>query len=266
MARGLMKGRAAWGVGRLAATLLAAGLAAAAAADEGAGEAVPAPVLEALERLFPGRRPELLRPAPVSGLYEAAFGPDVIYLSADGRYVLEGDLYDLRAGRNLTEAQRAAGRRALMATIDPRTAIAFEPPHPRHVVYVFTDVDCPYCRKMHGQIAEYEARGIAIRYLAYPRTGVGSPSYDKAVSVWCAPDRRRAMTEAKQGRPVPRRRCASPVERHMAVADRLGISGTPTLVLEDGTLIGGYVPPDRLAAFLDRRASTAGGGGAGRGG
>lgn len=248
--------------GRLAAVLLAAGLAAAAMADESPGEAVPGPVLEVLERIFPGRRPEVLRPAPVAGLYEVAFGPDVLYLSADGRYVLEGDLYDLQAGRNLTEVRRAAGRRALMAAIDPRTAIAYDPPEPRHVVYVFTDVDCPYCRKMHEQIADYQARGIAIRYLAYPRTGVGSPSYHKAVSVWCAPDRREAITEAKQGKPVPPRRCENPVQAHMAVADRLGISGTPTLVLEDGTLIGGYVPPDRLAAFLERRVAA--GGAAGR--
>ncbi len=106
---------------------------------------------------------------------------------------------------------------------------------------------------MHKQIADYNRLGIEIRYLAYPRSGVNTPSYYKAVDVWCAKDRKAALTRAKLGETLPKRSCDHPVDEDMALADKFGVDGTPTLILDDGSVIPGYVEPDRLIAFLEQR-------------
>ena len=204
-----------------------------------------------LSALAPGKTPDRLEPSPVPGLYEVVYGPQVFYVSKDGRFVVDGDVVDVKLGKNLTEELRAAGRLKLINSIDPANMIIFAPKHVKHVVTVFTDVDCPYCRKMHSHIAEYNQYGIEVRYLAFPRTGVNTPSYFKAVSVWCAADRKKALTEAKLGKPVPMRKCNSPVDHQLTLAGKLGISGTPTIILEDGSVLPGYVPPKKLSQYLD---------------
>ena len=119
-----------------------------------------------------------------------------------------------------------------------------------HTVTVFTDIDCGYCRKLHSQIDEYEDEGIRVRYVFYPRAGVKSESYKEAVSVWCSEDRNKAMTEAKAGRLMEEKTCDNPVQSHMELGELLGISGTPAIVLDNGDLVPGYVPPKRLAAII----------------
>ncbi len=234
---------------------LAIALALSIPADADEASTVPAAVKDKLSLILPGRHEAVVEASPVQGLYEVGYGGEVFYLTADGRYMLRGDLLDLSTMRNLSEERRTAYRRTLMAGIDPTQTINFAPePGPaKHVVYVFTDIDCPYCRRMHKRIADYNRLGIEIRYLAYPRSGVDTPSYYKAVGVWCAEDRKAALTRAKQGETVPRLACDNPVDEDMALADKFGIDGTPTLILEDGSVIPGYVEPDRLIAFLDRR-------------
>jgi len=122
---------------------------------------------------------------------------------------------------------------------------------------VFTDIDCGFCRRLHSEIGKYNAAGIRIRYLFMPRAGKGSDSYKKAVAVWCAKDRQQAMTDAKAGKDVPAQTCENPVEEHIALADLMGLSGTPTLILPDGELLPGYVPADRLKAMLDEQKAAA---------
>jgi len=122
---------------------------------------------------------------------------------------------------------------------------------------VFTDIDCGYCRKLHADMDKYNAQGIRVRYLFYPRAGLRSESYRKAVSVWCADDRKAAMTAAKTGRPLPARSCVNPVADQYNLGRQLGVRGTPALVLEDGEIIPGYVPPDKLRTMLDDRQAVA---------
>jgi len=203
-----------------------------------------------LSQIFPGQTPDVVRPAPLPGMYEAIFGPAVLYLSPDGRYLLEGDLIDLREQVNLTEQVRAEGRRKVVASIPEESMIIFRAENPRYTVTVFTDVDCPYCRRMHQQMADYLAAGITIRYLAYPRSGLNTPSYHKAVSVWCAEDRQAALTRAKAGEMPEPRTCDNPVSQHMALGNQIRITGTPTLILEDGRVLPGYVPPRQLLKVL----------------
>lgn len=233
------------------ALVLAVGFSAAVVAGE-----PPAAVSAALAELVPDRQPDAVKKSALPGLYEVRYGPEVFYLSGDGRYVVQGDVIDVASRENLTEQGRAAGRLALLSTLDEKQMIVFAPEHPRHTITVFTDVDCAYCRKLHSQMAEYNAEGIAVHYLAYPRAGMNSQSYWKMVSVWCAEDRAEAMTLAKRGKPTGGRRCDNPIAQHLAVAGELGVNATPTIILEDGTLFAGYVPPRQMAELLDRHAAT----------
>ena len=214
-----------------------------------------APDLAAIEqqlaKVMPGEKPDSIIESPIPGLYEVAFGPEIFYITRNGRYVVQGDVFDVKDRMdNLTEKTRSVGRRELIATIDESTMIVFRAPTEKYVVTVFTDVDCTYCRKMHREMADYNREGITIRYLSYPRSGLNTPSAEKAVSVWCAADRNAALTLAKTGEIPEVRKCRNPVADHMAVAAKIGLTGTPTLVLADGTMLPGYVEPKRLAGFL----------------
>lgn len=233
------------------ASLACVGAASTACAAEQSGAAKEITTVKAaLKRIIPNMTPDSVTPSPVGGIYEVSYGPQVFYVSADGRYVLNGSIVDVQNQTDITEQRRSRGRLHVMKGIDAASMIVFSPPNPKYTVTVFTDVDCTYCRKMHGEIKDYMAQGIAIRYLAYPRSGVNAPSYTKAVSVWCAKDRRDALTRAKKGEVPPPKTCANPVQQHMSAAERIGIEGTPTMVLPDGRVIPGYVPAARLAQAL----------------
>jgi len=207
-------------------------------------------VRAALQKVMPGVEPDSVRPSPIANLYEVLIGPHLVYVSADGRYLLQGSIYDLETRQDLTEPRQ---RKAVVDAIDAvgeDKMIIFGEGDAQHTVTVVTDIDCGYCRKLHSEIDKFNQRGIRVRYLFFPRAGLNSDSYNKAVSVWCAEDRKKALTEAKAGKPVPPRTCDNPVRGHMALADAIGVSGTPAIILPGGKVIPGYVPPDRLAAYL----------------
>lgn len=208
---------------------------------------------EKLKGLLPDHEIGELRPTPVGKLYEVEIDGQIYYLSSDGRYLVQGDVIDLKQRVNLTEERRKALRKALLAQIPDEETIVFSPKNPKHTVTVFTDVDCGYCRRFHSQIEDYMARGIKVRYLFFPRAGKNSHSYEKAVAVWCSENRQEALTRAKRGEEIPLKKCPNPVDRHMELARKFGLEGTPLLVLEDGTTIPGYVPPEQLAKFLEEK-------------
>jgi thiol:disulfide interchange protein DsbC len=215
-----------------------------------------APVRQAMEKLVPGLTPDSIRPAPMEGLYEVLYGPRVFYVSADGRYLIQGNLIDLRTQENLTEKTSSKARLDALAKVGEEHMVIFAPPaaiQSKHTITVFTDIDCGYCRKLHSEIEGYNKLGVRVRYLFFPRAGMGSPSYEKAVSVWCADDRNKAMTEAKQGKPIDNRQCENPVGQHLMLGEMMGVNGTPALVLEDGELLPGYVSPDRLVAYIEAK-------------
>jgi len=217
----------------------------------------PAAVKQVLKTLVPDHRPDDIRPAPLAGYFEVRYGTDIFYISSDGRYAFHGDIVDIPAQINLTENRRSELRKALFGKLDGEQPIIFAPrAKPKHVIYVFTDVDCTFCRRFHSEITQYNDRGIEVRYLAYPRSGADTPSYFKAVAVWCANDRRAALTRAKAGENLPAASCKNPVLEHMALAEQFGVSGTPTLILPDGSSLPGYVPPAQLAAYLDQQFPT----------
>ena len=214
----------------------------------------PAPVgypavENALRRLAP-HSPHSLATAPIDGLVEVTIGTDTLYLSTDGKYLIQGDLIDLSARRNLTEERRAALRAARLARLPDSDYITFKAPREKYRVTVFTDIDCGYCRKLHSEIEQFLSRGITVRYLAYPRSGIGGESYRKAVSVWCAPDRRQALTDAKLKGRLTTASCTNPVAREYQLGKELGVRGTPTIYLPNGKQVGGYLPAADLARLL----------------
>jgi thiol:disulfide interchange protein DsbC len=208
-------------------------------------------IRNSLAVLLPGLQPDSIRPTPVESLYELVFGTRVIYITADGRFLVQGKLVDLETRSEITDQRLSALRVAAVEAIGEDNMVVYGPADARHTITVFTDIDCGYCRKLHAEMDDYNRLGIRVRYLFYPRAGVGSESYDKAVSVWCADDRNAAMDQAKAGRDLPRKTCETPVEEHYALGQEFRIQGTPALVLEDGEVLPGYVPADKLAKALD---------------
>jgi thiol:disulfide interchange protein DsbC len=220
----------------------------------------PAPVAKAgvneaavragLNKLAPGVKITSVKPSPLPGLYEVVVDGQVIYVSNDGRYLLQGAIIDTASRRNLTEISEAAERKLLLATVPAARKISFTPAEAKYRVTVFTDIDCGYCRKMHTQIDEYNRLGIAVDYLFYPRTGPGSESFQKAINVWCAPDRRLAMTSAKNGKTLPERDCANAIAQDYALARKVGADGTPAVYAANGMQLGGYLSPQDLLKAL----------------
>ncbi len=195
---------------------------------------------------------EAVRPSAIAGLYEVAHGGEVVYVSADGHFVISGDLYDSDHGKNLTEIRRSESRTESLKRVADDDAIIFSPSQPRYTVTVFTDVDCAYCRKLHGDIAEINRLGVRVRYMFYPRAGPGSDSWHKAEAVWCAPNRQDALTRAKLGGEVAPAKtgCQTPVARTYALGQELGMRGTPGIFTDKGVYVAGYLPPAQLLEKL----------------
>lgn len=192
--------------------------------------------------------------SPIEGLYQITLGSTVAYVTSDGRYLIQGDLYDLDSLENVTETARANARVEMLASVDRDEMIVFAPKNGeiKHSVTIFTDIDCGYCRQFHRDIERVNALGIEVRYLFYPRTGPDTESWEKAVKVWCADDRNGALTRAKLGGAVPDAECGNtPVAEHYDLGNRVGVRGTPAVFASNGELVGGYLPPDQLASVLE---------------
>lgn len=180
-------------------------------------------------------------------------GP-VIYASKDGRFIFTGELFEATEQGlvNVSEVFMAAARKDFINGLEDKDFIAFGPQgEVKKRLYVFTDVDCYYCQKLHREIDSYNKLGVEVRYLAYPRAGIGSESYKKVVSAWCAEDQKSALTALKNGQQIENRSCSdNPVTEQYKAGGQLGVKGTPALLTEDGQLIAGYLPADKLAQSL----------------
>ena len=220
----------------------------------------PKAVLAAIHQLAPKAQIQAVDKAPLPGLWQVIVQGQAVYVSADGRYMLQGAAYDLKTQRGLADARLDALRREALAKIPASRMIRFAPAHPKYTVTVFTDVDCPYCRVFHSHIAEYNKLGIAVDYLFWPRSGLDTPSYDKAVSVWCATDRKRAFTQAKHGVDPKPAHCDNPVAHDYQLGIDLGVDGTPTIIASNGAALNGYANPMQLLQWLNEVPGPADGG------
>jgi thiol:disulfide interchange protein DsbC len=221
--------------------------------DAPAAEAAAADPRAALLKLLPaGSKVEDLRPSPIAGIYEYTQGAEVSYMTADGRYFIDGNLYDMKSRDNLTEVLRSHARVALIGAVPESEMLIFSPANPKYTITVFTDVDCAYCRKLHSQMAELNRLGIRVRYMFFPRTGPGTESWKKAEVVWCSPNRNEALTRAKAGATLDMNKvCApTPVKREYELGESIGVRGTPAIVTENGDYIAGYMEPRELLGEL----------------
>lgn len=192
-----------------------------------------------------------LNQSPIPGLYEALTDRGVLYISQDGSKLFHGSLYDLDRGmKNLTEAAMAGPRIEMMKPLE-KNMLVYKAKNEKHVVTVFTDVSCGYCRKLHNEMDEYNDLGITVRYLAFPRAGVPSANADEMEAVWCAADPLKAMTEAKAGNRVKNKKCDAKIAEQYNLGQSFGINGTPAIILEDGSMIPGYQPPKALFKALE---------------
>jgi thiol:disulfide interchange protein DsbC len=234
----------------------AADASAPAAASENPAEL--AAVRTAIKANMPDLDPEQVRASPLPGIYEIQIGMNFGYVTADGRYLIAGDLTDLKTRQEITEDRRRDARVALVEKIDRDGFIEFAPENmpAKYTVTVFTDVDCGYCRMLHRQIKDYNALGIAVRYVFFPRSGANTPSFYQAEEVWCSADRKAALTRAKSGIDLNSdKSCPNPVMAHLQAAAELGLRGTPSIVLPNGELVPGYRPPADLLAVLQQKTA-----------
>lgn len=210
-------------------------------------------VRAALKSLNAKIKVDRIGPAPMAGFREVVASGQVVYVSDDGKYLLQGGLLDISRRKDLSEAALATVRAEVLKTLPMSDRIVYAPAGtPKHTVVVLTDVECGYCRKFHADIAEYTKRGIRVEYLAFPRAGIGSADYRKMVSVWCADDRKQALTNAKNDRAVPSKTCTTPVDMQHAAGMRMGLTGTPMILTPEGEFVGGYLAPDVLQKRLDQ--------------
>jgi thiol:disulfide interchange protein DsbC len=225
-----------------------------------AGDSAEQTVRNALTSLLPNAKVDRVVKSEVPGFYEVIVGGQVVYISGDGKYLLQGNLYDVPAKKSLTEARIASIRADALRALPAEKMMTFAPDHPKHTVTVFTDVDCPYCRQFHKQIAAYNAAGIGVNYVLFPLDM--HPGADKkAEAVWCSADRKAAYTAAMNGQDPGKGTCKnSPVEETKALSLAIGIDSTPTVLAEDGTHVNGNVVmnPTQLVAELDRLAGKPG--------
>ena len=195
-----------------------------------------------IAKKFPDVKLEDIKPSPVPGIYQVPVGADTAYVSADGRYLIAGDLYEIRS----------AARMKLLNKLDERDMIVFTPQVVKHTITVFTDVECGYCRKLHSQIDQLTKLGIKVRYAAYPRQGPGTSDWKKMEQVWCSKDRQTAITQAKLGQAVQTPNCgATPIGKQFQMGEDLGVRGTPAIFTSRGDYIGGYLAPDELVKQIE---------------
>lgn len=212
-------------------------------------------IQDRLASLVPNVQDLVIAETPVPGVVQVRIGGDIIYMSLDGRYLFQGRVIDLDTQRDLTEAAMSEVRKERLQALDPAEFVTFGNDNAEFELLVFTDPDCGFCRRMHEKMDEYNSLGIRIHYLAFPRAGQGSTTYNNMVSIWCAEDRQDAMDTAKLGRTPRAATCDNPVLEQYRLGQSLGVTGTPSLMTFDGDIIPGYVPPEQLRERLERYAN-----------
>lgn len=215
-----------------------------------AAPADEAQIKQALAKSMPSIKVDSVSPSEVKGLYEVVVGANIFYTSEDGKYLLQGKIFDLAARKDITESKLADARIKAIHALGEERMINFPSKIKKYNVYVFTDIDCGYCRKFHSEIDQYLAEGISVHYIFFPRAGKDSDSYKKAVSVWCAKDRNAALTAAKKGKDPKITTCDNPLDQQMALGLEVGVRGTPMIVTEKGVTFPGYLPPKQLSEAL----------------
>jgi len=226
-------------------------------------EELPASFLKSLEYMMPGIPPSGVYESEIPGLMKVVYGPRLMYLSQDGQYLFDGNIFNINDKTNVTRETQSVLRKDMLSSSFTKDDMVIYSPEKtaRYTITVFSDVECEYCRKMHQEIEQYLAAGIRVRYILFPRTGMGTPSANTAAAVLCSTDRKKALTAAKRGEMVDtdavcakkmREDQKSPINRAYILGQMMGMQGTPTILLDDGTMLPGYVSAQQLATAFNQ--------------
>lgn len=211
-------------------------------------------IIDGIKNLAPTAKVDSMDDTPIKGVSEIVIntgrGSEVYYVSNDGKYLLNGNMIDTTSREDLTDNKKSGIRKQVVDKFGNESRIDFLPDDMKYHLVVFTDIDCGYCRKLHDQMDGYNKLGIGISYLFYPRSGVNTPSFDKAVTVWCSDDKQSAMTNAKAGINLEQKKCNNPIKEQYLAGQAAGVTGTPAMVLDNGKLLPGYLPPEALLQRL----------------
>ena len=203
---------------------------------------------QALAKSMPNVQTTKISATPIEGLYEVIVGSQVVYMSVDARYMIEGDLFDLKTKKNISENAKSSIRLAAINKLGEDNMLIYRPEKVENVITVITDIDCPYCRRLHSEVPDYLKNNVEVRYIFMPLKGMSDMR--KTISVWCSEDKQLALDIAKAGGEIEDKICDNPIKEHLQLARTLGVRGTPAIVLEDGQLLPGYVPVDKLIAEI----------------
>lgn len=213
-----------------------------------------AKIRDSLAKNFPSLKIDSINPSPLPGLFQVMAGGSVLYISTDGRYAVSGDIIDLNNDQaNLTETARKEARVTGLKTLGEDQMIIFPAKDPKYTISVFTDIDCGYCRKLQSEVPKMNDLGITVRYLPFPRSGPQSPTAEKMVKIWCAKDRRVALTNASEDKVFEGQSCTNhEILKAFQYGLMIGVSGTPSILFEDGTLVPGYLPPEKIKELAEQ--------------
>lgn len=205
-----------------------------------------------LEKSLSERLPQFevsyIKKTPIDGIYQVIIGGQVIYMTGDARYMIDGNLIDLSTKKNYSEDAMSVIRLSQIEKLGEDKMVIYTPDNTKHTITVVTDIDCPYCRRLHSEMDEYMAGGVKVRYIFMPLKGQGD--YRTTVSVWCAKDQNEALDLAKSGAELEAKDCENPIDEHLSISRNLGVRGTPAIILQDGSMLPGYVPAGKLIAEL----------------
>ncbi|GAB6389160.1 DsbC family protein [Stutzerimonas marianensis] len=210
-------------------------------------------IRDSLNAIQPDMPIEAIAESPMPGVYQVQLkGGRQLYASADGQFLIQGYMYQFKDGQatNLTEQAQSRSVAKAIEAVPTSEMVVFAPENPKAHITVFTDTDCGYCQKLHSEVPELNRRGIEVRYMAFPRQGMGSHGANTLTNVWCAKDRQAAMNKAKAREDVPAASCDNPVAKQYELGQLIGVQGTPAIVLSDGQMIPGYQPAPQLAELV----------------
>ncbi|MBL4661062.1 MAG: thioredoxin fold domain-containing protein [Alcanivoracaceae bacterium] len=223
-------------------------------------QSAPSPLEEGFKKLAPTAKISTIQQTPINGISEItlkdASVEDIYYMTNDGKYFIKGNIIETSSKSNITENRKNSLRKKIVDEARKNKSIDFFPKDMKHHVTVYTDIDCGYCRKLHNEMKNFNDLGIGISYVFWPRAGLNSSSYDKAVTAWCAVDRQDAMTKSQNGEILEPKQCDNPVREHFISGQKIGVNGTPNIVTDKGLLIPTYLPAQVLYQRLEALASA----------
>lgn len=215
----------------------------------GLAHADDAAIQQSLKKL--GLQQTEIQPSSLPGMKTVLTESGVLYVTEDGKQFIQGPLYDVSGGQPVNVTNKLLEKKVDALS---KEMIVYKAPKEQHVITVFTDITCGYCRKLHSEMADYNALGITVRYLAFPREGMNGQVAKNMESVWCAADPKKAFTTAMNGGEISPIDCKIDLSQHYKLGILYGIQGTPAMLLENGMMIPGYQGPKEMKQLLDQKA------------